>query len=165
MGAIAPLMDQKSPEFPNLIKNRTMVRDQMRGVADGCDEAAKACSTYAQAIDDAHSKIIHEMVVLGATVAVTEIVAANFSCHLPSESAKPFPSRRCLPTGGDRLADRHQLSESSGWPQNSPAYPRSVLPAPRLARYLSWARFSPRVQRSSPQRRQDEAAQSKELRH
>jgi hypothetical protein len=76
MGAIAPLLDQKSPEFPNLIKNCTMVRDQMRGVADGCDEAAKACSTYAQAIDDAHSKIIHEMVVLGATVAVTEIVAA-----------------------------------------------------------------------------------------
>jgi hypothetical protein len=76
MGAIAPLMDQKSPEFPNLIKNCTMMRDQMRGVADGCDEAAKACSTYAQAIDDAHSKIIHEMVVLGATVAVTEIVAA-----------------------------------------------------------------------------------------
>jgi hypothetical protein len=76
MGAIAPLMEKKSPEFPNLIKNRTNVRDQMRGVADGCGEAAKACSTYAQAIDDAHSKIIHEMVVLGATVAVTEIVAA-----------------------------------------------------------------------------------------
>jgi hypothetical protein len=76
MGVVAPLMDQKSPEFPNLIKNCTMVRDQMRGVADGFDEAAKACSTYAQAIDDAHSKIIHEMVVLGATIAVTEVVAA-----------------------------------------------------------------------------------------
>jgi len=76
MGVLAPLMDQKSPEFPNLIKNCTMVRDQMSGVADGFDEAARACSTYAQAIDDAHSKIIHEMVVLGATVAVTEIVAA-----------------------------------------------------------------------------------------
>jgi hypothetical protein len=69
-------MGQKSAEFPNLIKNCTMVRDQMRGVADGCDEAAKACSTYGKAIDDAHSKILHEMVVLGATVAVTEIVAA-----------------------------------------------------------------------------------------
>jgi hypothetical protein len=76
MGAIAPLTGQKSAEFPNLIKNCTMVRDQMRGVADGCDEAAKACSTYAKAIDDAHSKILHEMVVLGATVAVTEIIAA-----------------------------------------------------------------------------------------
>ena len=76
MGAIAPLMDQKSPEFPNLIKNCTMVRDQLSGVADGFDAAARACSTYAQAIDDAHSKIIHEMVVLGATIAVTEVVAA-----------------------------------------------------------------------------------------
>jgi hypothetical protein len=76
MGAIAPLMGQKSPEFPNLIKNCTMVRDHMGGVADHCDDAAKTCSSYAQAIDDAHSKIIHEMVVLGATVAVTEIVAA-----------------------------------------------------------------------------------------
>jgi hypothetical protein len=76
MGVIAPLMDQKSPEFPNLIKNCTMVRDQINSVADGFDAAAKACSTYAQAIDDAHSKIIHEMVVLGATVAVTEVVAA-----------------------------------------------------------------------------------------
>jgi hypothetical protein len=76
MGAIAPLMDQKSPEFPNLIKNCTMVRDQLSGVADGFDAAARTCSTYAQAIDDAHSKIIHEMVVLGATIAVTEVVAA-----------------------------------------------------------------------------------------
>ncbi|MEX3655692.1 MULTISPECIES: DUF6883 domain-containing protein [Mycolicibacterium] len=75
MGAIAPLMNQKSPEFPNLIKNCTMVRDQMDGVADGFDTAAKACSSYAQAIDDVHSKIIHEMIILGATVAVTEIIA------------------------------------------------------------------------------------------
>jgi hypothetical protein len=75
-GVLAPLMDQKSPEFPNVIKNCTMVRDQMSGVTDGFDEAVRACSTYAQAIDDAHSKIIHEMVVVGATVAVTEIVAA-----------------------------------------------------------------------------------------
>lgn len=76
MGAIAPLSDQKSPEFPDLIKNCTMVRDHMMGTANGFDDAAKVCSAYAQTIDDAHSKIIHEMVVLGATVAVTEVIAA-----------------------------------------------------------------------------------------
>jgi hypothetical protein len=71
-------MDQKSPEFPNLIKNCTMVRDQMRGVADGYDEAAKACSTYAQAVDDAHSKIIHEIVaaiLVPLTVGISEAVS------------------------------------------------------------------------------------------
>ena len=164
MGAIAPLMEKKSPEFPNLIKNRTIVRDQMRGVADGCDEAAKAYSTYAQAIDDAHSKIIHEMVVLGATVAVTEIVAAilvPLTVGISEAVSKVVDVSRLVA----QARGSPPLSESSGWPQNSPAYPRSVLPAPRLARYLSWARFSPRVQRSSPQRRLDEAAQSKELRH
>lgn len=76
MGAIAPLSDQKSPEFPDLIKNCTMVRDHITGTANGFDDAAKVCSAYAQTIDDAHHKIIHEMVVLGATVAVTEIIAA-----------------------------------------------------------------------------------------
>ncbi|MHA3022473.1 WXG100-like domain-containing protein [Mycobacterium sp. BMJ-28] len=76
MGAIAPLMDQRSPEFPNLIKNCTMERDQMDAVADSCDDASKVCADYAQTIDDAHSKIIHEMVVLGTTIAVTELVAA-----------------------------------------------------------------------------------------
>lgn len=76
MGAIAPLLDQKSPEFPDLIKNCTMVRDHISGTADGFDDAAKVCSSYAQTIDDAHSKIIHEMLVLGATVAVSEVIAA-----------------------------------------------------------------------------------------
>ena len=76
MGALAPLMDQKSPEMPDLIKNCTLERDQIKTVADSFDVAAKACSSYAQAIDDAHSKILHEMLVLGATVAVTEVLAA-----------------------------------------------------------------------------------------
>ena len=62
--------------MPDLIKNCTLERDQMQSLADGFDIAAKACSSYAQAIDDAHSKIIHEMLVLGATVAVTEVLAA-----------------------------------------------------------------------------------------
>jgi Domain of unknown function (DUF6883) len=76
MGALAPLMDQKSPEMPDLIKNCTLERDQIKTVADSFDVAAKASSSYAQAIDDAHSKILHEMLVLGATVAVTEVLAA-----------------------------------------------------------------------------------------
>ncbi|CAN5720292.1 hypothetical protein BH10ACT9_BH10ACT9_43990 [soil metagenome] len=75
MGAIAPLLDQQSPEFPSVIGNCTLVRDQMISAAEGFDDAAKACSAYAQAIDDSHSKIIHEMIVLGATVAATEIIA------------------------------------------------------------------------------------------
>jgi hypothetical protein len=76
MGALAPLMDQQSPEFPSLLKNCTMERDQIKAVADGFDTAAQTCSSYAQAIDDAHSKILHEMLVLGGTVAVTELIAA-----------------------------------------------------------------------------------------
>jgi hypothetical protein len=76
MGAVAPLMDQQSPEFPALIKNCTMEHDLMKGVADGFDSAAQACSDYAQAIDDAHSRILHEMAVLGETIVVTEVIAA-----------------------------------------------------------------------------------------
>jgi hypothetical protein len=127
MGAIAPLMDQKSPEFPNLIKNCTMVRDQMRGVADGCDEAAKACSTYAQAVDDAHSKIIHEMVVLGATVAVTEIVAAilvPLTVGISEAVSKVVDVSRLVATGS-RIAtiirDFRLAAELSGLPAVSAA--------------------------------------------
>ncbi len=76
MGAIASLMDQQSPEFPALLRNCTTERDQINSVADGFDSAAQACSDYAQTIDDAHSKILHEMLVLGGTIVVTEIVAA-----------------------------------------------------------------------------------------
>lgn len=76
MGAIAPLMDQQSAEFPALLSNCTMERDQIKSVADLYDSAAQACSNYAQAIDDAHSKILHEMAVLGGTIVVTEVIAA-----------------------------------------------------------------------------------------
>jgi len=76
LGVIAPLMEQKSPEMPAVIANCTQTRDAMNSAADGCDVAAKACDDYAAAIDKAHSDIIHEMVVLGATGAVTEVVAA-----------------------------------------------------------------------------------------
>jgi hypothetical protein len=76
MGAIAPLMDQQSAEFPALLSNCTMERDQIKSIADLYDSAGQACSDYAQAIDDAHSKILHEMAVLGGTIVVTEVVAA-----------------------------------------------------------------------------------------
>ncbi|WP_142281739.1 hypothetical protein [Mycobacterium kyorinense] len=70
------LANQKSPEIPAAIANCNKVRDAITSAAEGCDVAAKACDDYASAIDQAHHKIIHEMEVLGATVAVTEIVAA-----------------------------------------------------------------------------------------
>jgi hypothetical protein len=127
MGAIGPLTGQKSPEFPNLIKNCTMVRDQMTGVADGCDEAAKACSTYVQAIDDAHSKIIHEMLVLGATVAVTEIVAAiliPFTVGISQAVSKVVDVSRLVATGS-RIAtiirEFRLAAELSGLPAVSAA--------------------------------------------
>ncbi|WP_142281674.1 DUF6883 domain-containing protein [Mycobacterium kyorinense] len=67
---------QKSPEIPAIVANCNKARDALNSAADGCDVAAKCCDDYASAIDDAHHKIIHEMEVLGATVAVTEVVAA-----------------------------------------------------------------------------------------
>lgn len=70
------LANQKSPEIPAAIANCNTVRDAINSAADGCDVAAKACDNYASAIDEAHHKIIHEMEVLGATVAVTEVLAA-----------------------------------------------------------------------------------------
>jgi hypothetical protein len=76
LGVIAPLMDQKSPEIPAVITSCTQTRDAMTSAADGFDAAAKACDDYAAAIDEAHSQILHEMVVLGATVVVTEVIAA-----------------------------------------------------------------------------------------
>jgi hypothetical protein len=69
------LANQKSPEIPAAIANCTKVHDALQSAAEGCDTAAKACDAYASAIDEAHHKIIHEMEVLGATVAATEVIA------------------------------------------------------------------------------------------
>ncbi|WP_343574752.1 TNT domain-containing protein [Mycobacterium sp.] len=66
---------QKSPEIPAAIANCNKVHDALNSAAEGCDTAAKACDDYASAIDEAHHKIIHEMEVLGATVAATEVLA------------------------------------------------------------------------------------------
>ncbi|MBI3226169.1 MAG: hypothetical protein HYZ39_14040 [Mycolicibacterium cosmeticum] len=127
MGAIAPLMDQKSPEFPNLIKNCTMERDQLGSVADGCDDASSACSGCAQTIDDAHSKIIHEMVVLGATVAVTELVAAvliPFTAGTSEAVSKVVDVARLTATGSKIAAiirDFRLAAELSAMPAVSAA--------------------------------------------
>jgi len=75
-GVIGSIRAQKSPEFQMAATNATIVRDSLKSIADGFDSAGKACSDYAQAIDTAHSKILHEMAELGITVAVTEFVAA-----------------------------------------------------------------------------------------
>lgn len=70
------LSTQKSPEIPAAVTNCNQTHDAMNSAADGCGVAAKACDDYAAAIDAAHHNIIHEMEVLGATVAVTEVIAA-----------------------------------------------------------------------------------------
>lgn len=70
------LADQKSPEIPAAIANCNKVRDAINTAAEGCGIAAKCCDDYASAIDAAHHRIVHEMEILGATVAVTEVVAA-----------------------------------------------------------------------------------------
>jgi hypothetical protein len=75
-GAMLYVANQKSPEIPAAIVNCNKVRDAMNSAADGCNVAAKSCDDYASAIDAAHHKIVHEMEVLGGTVAVTEVVAA-----------------------------------------------------------------------------------------
>lgn len=76
LGAIAPLMDQRSPEMNAVVATCNKAANSLSTVADGCDAAADMCAAYAKAIDEVHSKIEHEMVVLGATVAVTEAIAA-----------------------------------------------------------------------------------------
>jgi hypothetical protein len=73
---IAAIRVQKSPEFPSAADNCRKSRDSFNAIADGFDAAGKACSDYAQAIDDAHSKILQEMAWLGGTIVVTEVVAA-----------------------------------------------------------------------------------------
>lgn len=107
MGALAPLTEQKSPEMPDLLKNCMLERDQMQTVADDFDVAAKACSLYAQAIDDAHSKILHEMLVLGATVAVSELLAAilvPLSGGISEAVSKVVDVSRLIATGA-RIAE------------------------------------------------------------
>jgi hypothetical protein len=127
MGAIAPLMDQQSPEFPALLKNCTMERDQMTGVADGFDSAAQTCADYAQAIDDAHSKILHEVTVLGATVAVTEIVAAvliPFTVGVSEGVSKVVDVTRLTATGAriaNIIREFRVAAELSGLPAISAA--------------------------------------------
>lgn len=76
VGAIAPLMDQRSPEMNAVVATCNKTANALSTVASGCDVAADMCASFAKAIDEAHSKIEHEMVVLGATVVVTEVVAA-----------------------------------------------------------------------------------------
>jgi hypothetical protein len=75
-GVMPYLANQKSPEIPAVIANCNKVRDAMNSAAEGCDVAAKSCDDYASTIDAAHHQIVHEMEVLGGTVAVTEVVAA-----------------------------------------------------------------------------------------
>jgi hypothetical protein len=70
------LTSQKSPEIPAAIANCNLTRDGINSAAEGSTVAARCCDDYATAIDSAHHNIIHEMEVLGATVAVTEVVAA-----------------------------------------------------------------------------------------
>jgi hypothetical protein len=70
------LANQNSPEIPAAIANCSRARDGINSAAEGCDIAAKSCDDYVSAIDEAHHKAVHEMELLGATVAVTEVVAA-----------------------------------------------------------------------------------------
>ncbi|MET0701222.1 MAG: hypothetical protein ABWY93_16325 [Mycobacterium sp.] len=127
MGAIAPLMDQQSPEIPAMIANCTLERDQMRSVADGFDGAAQACSDYAQVIDDAHSKILHEMAVLGATVAATEVVAAvliPFTLGASEAVSKVVDVARLAATGAriaNIIREFRAAAELSGLPAVSAA--------------------------------------------
>lgn len=102
LGVIAPLMSQKSPEIPAAIDNCTKARDALLSSADGCDVAAKACEEYAAAIDKAHSDIIHEMLVLGGTIVVTEVVAAvliPFTAGASEAVAKVVDLSRLTATG------------------------------------------------------------------
>lgn len=101
------LMGQKSPEIPAAIANCNQTRDAMNSAADGCGTAAKACDDYASAIDDAHHKIIHEMEVLGATVAVTEVLAAvliPFTAGASEAVSKVVDVSRLVATGA-RIAE------------------------------------------------------------
>jgi hypothetical protein len=75
-GVMPYVANQKSPEIPAAIANCNKIRDAINSAAEGCDVAAKSCDDYASAIDAAHHQIVHEMEVLGGTVAVTEVVAA-----------------------------------------------------------------------------------------
>ncbi|ORB40485.1 GH-E family nuclease [Mycobacterium persicum] len=101
-GVIESVRAQKSPEFPVAATNCTLDRDSLKAVADGFDAAGTACSDYAQAIDDAHSKILHEMAALGATVAVTEAVAAvliPFTAAISEGVSKVVDVARLVATG------------------------------------------------------------------
>lgn len=101
------LSNQKSPEIPAAVANCNQTRDAMNSAAEGCDVAAKACDDYASAIDAAHNNIIHEMESLGATVAVTEIVAAvliPFTAGASEAVSKVVDVSRLAATGA-RIAE------------------------------------------------------------
>ncbi len=101
------LAHQKSPEIPAAIANCNQTRDAINSAAEGCDVAAKCCDDYASAIDEAHHKIIHEMEMLGATVAVTEVVAAvliPFTAGASEGLSKIVDVSRLVETGA-RIAE------------------------------------------------------------
>jgi hypothetical protein len=101
------LQHQKSPEIPAATTSCNQTRDAVNFAAEGCDIAAKSCDDYASAIDEAHHKIVHEMEVLGGTVAVTEIVAAvliPFTVGASEGVSKVVDVSRLVATGA-RIAE------------------------------------------------------------
>ena len=112
---IAAIRAQKSPEFPAAADISKKDRDSFATVADGFDAAAKACADYAHAIDDAHSKFCKRWSLLGATVAVTEVLAAVLIPFTAGGSEASLKSRRRSAADRNRGANcQHYPYFSSG---------------------------------------------------
>lgn len=100
------VQQQQSPEVPGAVTACEGLSRNMMTVADEFAVLGKACADYAGNIDEAHSKVLHELVTLGWQTGAIEGIAAvaAFSTFGGSEVAGQVVEAERLAVIGARIA-------------------------------------------------------------
>lgn len=76
-GALEKLQTQRAPEIADITSAFNTLNEQCVSVGNQFEAIARACEDYASKLDDAHHKIIEELVNLVATTIAIELAAAT----------------------------------------------------------------------------------------
>lgn len=103
---VSLVQQQQSPEVPGAVTACEGLSRNMMTVADEFAVLGKACADYAGNIDEAHSKVLHELVTLGWQTGAIEGIAAvaAFSTFGGSEVAGQLVEAERLAVIGARIA-------------------------------------------------------------